>query len=232
MDTKASSATIPLDRLHTLLAARKSCRGFLPNPVPRATLEAVLNTAQLAASWSNTQPWQLAVVSGDRLEVIRAEMFARAGEGSPKAPEIAYPDSYPGALDERRRACGWGLYETLGIRRGDRAASALQARENFRFFGAPHVILVTCETAMGSYGILDCGVWLGHLLVAADAAGIATIPQAAAITYPDIWRRHLDIPSSQQLILGVALGHADPDAPANSFRSQRAPLAEVAAWVS
>lgn len=230
MDTLLPTADIALDDLHRLYNSRHSCRSFRPDRVPRATLDAILQTAQMAASWSNTQPWQLHVVSGAPLEAVRGDMFARAGAGQPKAPEIPYPAHYPEPLDSRRRACGWGIYETLGIQRGDREASGRQARENFRFFGAPHVVLVTCEAEMGSYGLIDCGIWLGHFLTAATAAGVATCAQAAAITYPEIWRQHLAIAPSRRLVVGVAVGFAEPQAPANRFRSSRASLDQVIDW--
>lgn len=39
------------NELDTLMAARFSCRGFKPDPVPRATIEAIVATARRVPSW-------------------------------------------------------------------------------------------------------------------------------------------------------------------------------------
>lgn len=220
-----------LARLYQLMATRHSCRAFLPEPLPRARIEAILTAAQRAASWSNTQPWWLHVVSGAPLEALRTELWDRAGTGARQQAEIDWPREHTGKHQERRRECGWGLYNAVGIQKGDREASGRQARENFRFFGAPHVVLVTCEKSLGPSGIMDCGAWIYAFLLAAEAAGVAAVAQAALAGQPDIWRKHLSIPPERLILCGVSFGHEDRDHPANAFRTTRAPIAEVVDWV-
>ena len=84
-----------------------------------------------------------------------------------------------GAYQQRRRECGFGLYDAVGIAHGDRAASARQAMENFRLFGAPHVAIVTSEKALGVYGAVDCGAYVNNFMLAARSLGVASIAQAA-----------------------------------------------------
>ena len=88
------------------------------------------------------------------------------------APDFPTPEKYEGQSLARRRAVGAQLYESVGIARGDRAASAQQMRENFRLFGAPHVAIVTTDRSLGVYGAVDCGLYLATLMLAAQALGV------------------------------------------------------------
>lgn len=223
-------AAAGLAALERLMRGRFSCRAFLAEPLPRPLIAAILEVAQRAVSWSNVQPWGLNVVSGAPLEAIRSELFAEAG-ATPPAPELDWPREFTGAQRERRRECGWALYAALGIAKGDRVASGRQMRENYRFFGAPHVVLVDCDAALGSHGVMDCGAWVGAFLLVAHAAGVDAVAQAAVAAHPGVWRRHLAIPPGRRIVCGIAFGRQDPAHPANAFRTGRAPLEEVVTWV-
>jgi nitroreductase len=220
-----------LDRLDTLLAARHSCRAFLPGPLPRARIEAILATASRTASWCNSQPWQVHVVSGEPLERLRAALLARAANGAAPSPELDWPREYAGVYRDRRRDCGWRLYEAVGVGKGDREGSARQALENFRLFGAPHLIVLTTPEALGTHGVMDCGGWVTQFLLAAQAAGIGAIAQAALASWPDILREHLTIQPDRRVVCGISFGLEDTSHPANQFRTSRAPLAETVCWV-
>jgi nitroreductase len=124
------------DSLSRLLAERYSCRGFLPNPVDKATITRILEIAQRTASWCNAQPWQVVVTSGAGTERFREGLYRYASE-HPAEPDIPFPREYRGVYLQRRRETGFQLYESVGIARGDREASARQGMENFRLFGAP-----------------------------------------------------------------------------------------------
>jgi len=216
--------------LESLLRHRHSCRAFLDRPVPRETLMRVLGLAQLTASWCNAQPWQVHIASGEPLARFRDAMLAACASESPQ-PDLSFPGEYPGVYLERRRNCGWSLYESVGIGKGDRAASARQARENFRLFGAPQVAIVTTPAAMGVYGAIDCGAYVSNFMLAAESVGVATIAQAALASYPDLARQHLQIEDDRMVVCGISIGYEDRTHPANAFRLGRAPLSEVVAWV-
>jgi len=164
------------ERLEDLLDGRYSCRGFLPDPVPRPTIEDILRISQRTPSWCNTQPWQVSITSGEATERFREAMLA-ASDRKP-SPDFAWP-AYQGVYLERRRECGFALYESVGVVRGDRVASARQALDNFRLFGAPHVAIITTDASLGVYGAIDCGGWVGNFMLAARSLGVATIAQAA-----------------------------------------------------
>jgi nitroreductase len=211
-----------------LLDRRYSCRGFLPGPVPRATIEQILRISQRTASWCNTQPWQVAIASGEATERFRAAMLA-ASNHEP-SPDFAWPAKYQGVYQERRRECGFALYESVGVVRGDRAASAQQSLENFRLFGAPHVAILTTDASLGVYGAIDCGGWVGNFMLAAQSLGVATIAQAALSSWPDIVREQLGLPADRLIVCGISFGFEDASHPANKFRTNRAPLETVVQW--
>src|ERR1700752_1540317 len=127
--------------LEELLDERFSCRAFRPDPVPREIIERVLKAAQRTASWCNSQPWQVVIASGAAREKFRQEIYAAASSGKDDG-DFPFPREYRGVYLERRRESGFQLYDTLGIPRGDRAAYAKQALENYNFFGAPHVAII------------------------------------------------------------------------------------------
>ncbi|MGM7648455.1 nitroreductase [Nocardia sp. JW2] len=221
--------------LAELLTSRWSCRAFESREVPRPVIERLLSLAQRSASWCNTQPWQVIVTTGQGTERFRTSLAEyAASEGGELGDEFDFapPAEYRGVYRERRRETGWQLYEAVGVERGDRAASARQAFENFRLFGAPHVAIVTTAADQGVYGAVDCGLYLGTFLLAATSLGIATVPQAALAGRSAFVREYFDIPEDRKILAGVSFGYPAADHPANSYRTTRAPLAEVVTWRS
>ncbi|GAA5235951.1 nitroreductase [Verticiella sediminum] len=220
-----------LARLQSLLERRHSCRAFRPDPLPREVIESLLETARRSASWCNAQPWHVLIVSGEPLQALREDLMARARAGAQPAPELDWPREYRNLHQERRRECGWALYRAVGVEKGDREGSTRQALENFRLFGAPHLALVSSETALGTHGVMDCGAWVANFLLAAEAAGVGSIAQAALASWPDVLRKHLPIPEDKQVVCGISFGYEDTGHPANGFRTTRAPLSETAAFI-
>ena len=164
--------------LGRLLSDRHTCRAFLPDPVAPELQRQILALAQRSASWCNAQPWKVHLTQGPATERFRALMLAPADEAE-AGPDFEWPKAYQGAYRQRRFDCAMQLYDSAGIERGDREATARQARENFRLFGAPHVAMITSDAALGVYGAVDCGAFVAYFLLAATSLGIATIPQAA-----------------------------------------------------
>ncbi|RAI58820.1 nitroreductase [Roseicella frigidaeris] len=216
--------------LEALLDRRRSCRGFRPELLPQALIERILVMAQRTPSWTNSQPWQVELLSGPALERFRAALHAHAAGGAAPTPDIPFPRAYRGVYRERRRETGFGLYGALGIAREDMAARNRQALENFRLFGAPHLALVTTEEALGTYGAVDCGGYVATFMLAAEALGVASIAQAAIAGHAGFVRQQLGLPVERQLVCGIAFGRADPDHPANALRTGRAALAEAVTW--
>jgi nitroreductase len=218
------------DLLEALLRRRFSCRAFRPEPVPHPVIERILAMAQRTASWTNSQPWQVELLGGAALERFRAALHGHASSGAAPTPDIPFPREYRGIYRDRRRETGFGLYAALGIARDDQAARTRQALENYRFFGAPHLALVTTDEALGAYGAVDCGGYVSTFMLAAEAMGVASIAQAAIAGHAGFVRAQLDLPADRQLVCGIAFGFADPDHPANAFRTGRAGLDQAVTW--
>lgn len=220
------------NQLVRLLADRYSCRGFRPDSVPRETIARLLAGAQLTPSWCNTQPWQVHVTCGDGTERFRRALYAHVRE-NPDAqdPDFAFPARYSGIYLARRRETAWRLYDRVGVRKGDREASHAQALENFRLFGAPHVMVVTTERELGVYGAVDCGIFLGNVMALAQSLGLATIPQASLARVAPFVRSYFGLPANRMVLCGLSFGYSDEQHPANSFRTARSPAAQGLTWV-
>jgi nitroreductase len=155
-------------------------------------------------------------------------MYAAASGGKPNAGDFPFPREYRGIYLERRRESGFQLYNTLGIPRGDKAAYARQALENFNFFGAPHVAIVHTDEALGVYGAVDCGGYVTSFMLAAQALGVATIPQAALAFHSDVVRAHFGLADDRRVVCGISFGYPDRAHKANGYRTTRAAIADAA----
>ncbi|MGV9747354.1 nitroreductase [Rhodococcus zopfii] len=225
-DATNSDATM----LSTLLDSRYSCRAFLSKQVPREDIERMLRMAQHTPSWCNSQPWQVHVTSGDATDRLRAATYEQAASGL-LDPDIAGPVEYRGEYAERRRNAGYALYNALGIARDDYPERTRQMLENYRFFGAPHVAIVTTDKQLGTYGAVDCGGYVATLLLAAQALGIAAVPQAAVAMTATALRNELNISDERDIVCAISFGYADESHPANTCRTDRAELGDVVRWV-
>ena len=215
--------------LNALLDRRYSCRSFLESEVPKDTIEAIVRTAQKVPSWCNSQPWQLSICSPAKTKKLAKTLTEAAKEGM-HAPDIAFPERYQGIYKERRSSCGWQLYNAVGVVKGDREGSFKQMMENYCFFGAPQVAIVSTPKELGAYGALDCGAFVTAFTLAAQGHGVATIPQAAIAGMCSLVRAELDISEERDILCAISFGYEDKDHPANQFRTTRAKVEDVIAW--
>jgi len=207
--------------LERLLDARYSCRAFRPDPVPRTVIGRIVTAAGRAPSWCNAQPWQVVVTRDHETEAFRRALLETVETQEPD-PDLPWPEAYPGVYGDRRRECGYQLYEAVGISRDDHAARAEQSKRNFHFFDARHVAIVHAEAALGPYGALDTGGFVMAFTLAAATQGVATIAQASVAAYPAMIRAHFGLPETRMVLCAISFGYADPDHPANGFRTSRA----------
>jgi nitroreductase len=217
--------------LEELLNERYSVRAFLPREVPRDTIEHVLTVAQRTASWCNSQPWQVIIASGEAKERFRKAIYAEAASGAPHDSDFPFPREYLGVYLERRRESGFQLYNTLGIPRGDKGAYARQALENYNFFGAPHVAIIHTDEPLGVYGAIDCGAFVSNFILAAQALGLGTIPQAALARHSGLIRRHFNLAEDRRVVCGISFGYADHGHKINSYRTSRARVADTVTFI-
>jgi nitroreductase len=214
------------DTLCAVQKRRYSCRAFRPDPVPQDVISQIVTAAGQVASWCNAQPWQVTITQGVATDRFRTALSDAVGKGDP-TPDFPWPKGYPGVYGDRRRTCGYQLYDAVGIAREDRAGRAAQSMRNFALFDAPHVAIVHSEASLGPYGALDCGGFVNAFMLAATSLGVASIAQASIAAYPTLIRDHFDLSEDRMILCGISFGYEDPDHPANTFRTERAGLDEV-----
>ena len=223
----------PAPDLFAAARTRRSIRAYKSDPVPPETLREIVAVARYAPSGSNIQPWRVHVLTGATLKRVGAAI-KRAFLTDEPGHHRDY-NYYTDPIDEpylaRRRQCGWGLYGTLGIARGDRAKSKAYRATNYNFFGAPVGLVFTIDRKLEKGSWLDYGMFLQTIMLAARARGLHTCPEAAIASYPDIVRRQLDITVDRVVICGMAMGHADPNAIVNTFQPPRIGVADYTVFL-
>ena len=214
------------------IASRRSIRRFLPTPIPRAVVADILDTAARAPSGTNMQPWRGQVLMGDAKDALCAAVLKAFDVEEPgHRHEVQYyPDEFFEPYLSRRRKVGWDLYGTLGIARGETARMRAQHRRNFQFFDAPVGLVFTIHRTLATGSWLDYGMFLENVMIAARARGLDTCAQAAWTHYHKVARPVLGLEDAEVMVCGMALGHADPDAPENGLVTERATSSQFMTW--
>jgi nitroreductase len=222
VNSHRDSAEIVLDAI----ASRRSVRAFLPDPVPRTTIERILTASARAPSGTNMQPWRVRVLTGAAKERLSKAVYdAAMTEPEKHNSEYAYyPAQFPEPYLTRRRKVGWDLYGLLGIRKGDTEKMRIQHARNYLFFDAPVGMIFTIDRALERGSWLDHGMFLANIMIAARGFGLHTCPQAAFAPFHIAIRRELGIPESEVVVCGMSLGYEDTKAPENALRTEREAL--------
>src|SRR6185312_13813041 len=172
------------------ITSRRSVRAFLPTPVPRATIEHLLDVAARAPSGTNMQPWRVHALAGEELARFTAGVQQAYLSGATERPDYEYyPKPFFEPFLSRRREIGWSLYSLLNIRRGEPEKMRRQHARNFSFFDAPVGLVCTIHRGLKIGSWLDFGMFLENIMVAARGRGLDTCPQAAFAQYPRTIRR-------------------------------------------
>ncbi|MEU3960827.1 nitroreductase [Streptomyces buecherae] len=209
-----------------LIRSRRAVRAYRPDPVPDATLRSVFALAGAAPSSSNTQPWQVEVVSGAARERLSRDLLAAADAGR-LSLDFAYDDAmYTGVHQERRGQAGAVMYQAMGVARDDLAGRAAVNRESLRFYGAPHVALLFMPPGAEERMANDVGMYAQTLLLAMTAYGVASCPQGLLGFYADTIRASLGIDEGR-LMYGISFGYADTSSPWSDIPVPRAELSET-----
>lgn len=209
------------------IKARRSVRGFLAQPVEQALLVEIATKAARAPTGGNLQPWHIDILTGAPLEALKGAIAAKLWRRESETPAYdIYPRELPTLYADRRFAVGEALYATLGIPREDKAARRLWFARNFAFFGAPAALFCTVDRHMGPPQWADLGMYLHNVMLLAVEAGLATCPQECWAMFPETVTHALGTPPERMLFCGMAIGHEDPDEPANALRTERASTTE------
>jgi nitroreductase len=210
------------------ITSRRSIRSFLPTPVAREDIEAILQVASRAPSGTNTQPWKTYVLTGAIKEKLSAEILRVHNDpalSKEHTEEYAYyPREWASPYIDRRRKVGWDLYALLGLTRENKTGMHHQHGRNYRFFDAPVGFIFTIDRVMELGSWLDYGMFLQNIMVAARGRGLDTCPQAAFTQFHRIIREVLGLPPNEMVVCGMSLGFADPAKIENSLVTEREPV--------
>ncbi|HEX6376754.1 MAG TPA: nitroreductase [Allosphingosinicella sp.] len=227
-----SRVSVERNSVTETVLARRSTRAFLPRPVERATIERLLELAARAPSGGNLQPWHVDVLTGAPLEALKGAVRASlAAQPGGEGLEFAiYPSPLPEPWRSRRFASGEALYAAIAIPRDDRAARLAQFARNYDLFGAPVALFFSIGRLFDRPQWAHLGMFMQNLMLLAAERGLATCPQEAWAAVHRTVAEHLALPAERILYGGMALGYADPEAPINRLRTERAPVGEFAAF--
>ncbi len=221
------------------MLSRYSNRAFLPKQVERELLQKLLQVAARAPSGTNTQPWKVYVLQGAKKDALVDKVVA-AHNAMAADPTLAaqyreeydyYPEKWVSPYIDRRRECGFGLYGVLGLVKGDKAGMHAQHQQNYKFFGAPVGLMFTMDKVMGRGSLVDYGMFLQNIMLAARARDLHTCPQAAWNGFGKIIMPHIGAADNEMLVCGMALGYADEGALVNTFATTRVDAADFTTWL-
>ncbi len=221
------------------ITSRMSVRAFTNQEVSKETISHLLELASRAPSGTNTQPWKVYVLQGASRDALVNKVCA-AHDALRADPALAslyqeaydyYPEKWVSPYIDRRRENGWSLYGLLGIGKADKDKMHLQTQRNYRFFDAPVGLMFTIDRVMGRGSLVDYGMFLQSLMIAARAKGLSTCPQAAWNVFGNIVMPHIGAGPEEMLVCGMALGYAELGELVNTFHTPRVPVEEFTRWL-
>ena len=236
---QASTTVADRASVDAAMLSRHSNRAFLPKAVPKDMLQNLLEVASRAPSGTNTQPWKVYVLQGASRDSLVSSVCA-AHDAMTADPTLAaqyteaydyYPEKWVSPYIDRRRECGFGLYGVLGLGKGDKAGMFAQHQRNFKLFDAPVGLMFTIDKVMGRGSLLDYGMFLQNIMLAARARGLHTCPQAAWNGFAKIILPHIGAADNEMLVCGMSLGYADEGALVNTFATSRVGVQDFTTWL-
>lgn len=213
------------------IESRKSCRAFSPKKVTKGVLEKVLKAANRSPSYRNTQPWEVFVVAGEKKAALARKLTEAAAAQVAPVPALPAPQAWPEAPARRMKEHNLARLKAIGIDPDDENKIRENNLRNFKFYDAPCVIFIGMDKSLSSWSIFDLGLFTQSILLGLEAEGLGGVIQASVTNYGDIIRNEIGAPEGTALLICISVGHPDPDAPVNSYRSKRKGLGEFVRWV-
>jgi nitroreductase len=211
---------------------RKSIRAFKDDPVPDMLLRSIINSALLAPSWGNTQPWEVFVVTGKKLVQLKKAFANKFETNQPTNPDFPLPTEWPEECLRRHKALGKALFAKIGIRRDDHARRKEHYLQMFQGFGAPVFVYMCLDKKLTNWAMLDVGIFIQTVCLVAISKGVSSCILTHLVLYPDIIRKELQISENKYMVMGIALGYPDEAAEINAFSSHRENQSDMVKWIS
>ncbi|SAL84617.1 nitroreductase [Caballeronia arvi] len=206
-----------------IIRSRRAIRFFTEEAVARRVIEDILDVARNAPSNSNTQPWRVHVLTGQRKTAL-SDALRQAHDEDAHPPLRHMPDSLPDVMRSRQEAFGMRYYGALGVAKSDLQARANVTARNFDFFGAPVGMIFSIDSTLTKYSWLDYGIFIQTVMLAARAVGLATCAQVSFARFQKVIAEHLDFPPGHEVVCGMSLGYPDEEAPVNRIDMAREPV--------
>ena len=212
------------------IETRRSFRGFKSTPIPGEIMNKILKAVSNSPSYTNTQPWEVAVVSGKKKDELSKIIFELARAKAPTNPDLPMPQGWPPELEARSREHGARRLKALGIEREDEQKREELRLMNFKFYGASCVLFLFTDRTLGSWSVFDMGLFAQNLILAAHSFGLGSCLQASVTNYADAIRQFLGIPETKQLVIGISIGYPDMEAKLNTYRSVKQSPDDFVRW--
>ena len=212
------------------IKTRYSVRGFKPNPVPKDVIEKILEAVSNTPSYTNTQPWEVVVVSGKKKDELSRVIFDLAKAQASTNPDLPMPKDWPEEHKARSGEHGARRLATLGVARDDEVGRENLRLMNFEFYGAPCAIFLLIDGMLGEWSIFDAGLFAQNLILAAHGLGVESVLQASVTNYAPEIKKFLGMPESKKLVIGISMGYVDEGAKLNAYRSIKQKAAEFTKW--
>ena len=212
------------------IETRRSIRAFRDTPIPEETLHNILKAAANSPSYTNTQPWEVAVVCGKKKEELRSILYELASKKADTHPDLPMPQAWPPEHEARSREHGKRRLAVLGVERDDEAERAKLNLMNFGFYGAPCAIFLFMDGSLTAWSIYDMGLFSQNLILAAHSFGVESCLQASVTRYAREIKNFLGLPESKKLVICISLGYPDTEATLNTYRAIKQKPEEFTRW--
>ena len=209
--------------INEAIRSRKSVRSYLKKSVSLKVIKEILHDASWAPSGTNTQPWNVHVLTGEKLKCFTEKSKKEFLKNSDKLSleRLNYMQKYREPYKSRRRQVGWDLYQILDIKKGDYEKTKKFHAQNYEFFGAPMGLLFSIEKDLGWMSWLDYGMFIQNICLLARDYGLHTCPQAAwGLIYKKA-NKFLDLKKNFTIHCGMAIGYENEKAKINKLKTYR-----------
>lgn len=212
------------------ITTRRSLRGFKSTPIPGETLKKIFQAVSNSPSYTNTQPWEVAVVSGRKKDELSKILYDLAAKKAATNPDIPMPQAWPPEMEKRTGEHGARRLAALGVARDDAEEREKLRLMNFEFYGAPCVLFLFMDGTLTAWSIFDMGLFAENIILAAHSFGLGSCLQASVTNYPDAVKEFLGMPKTKKLIIAISLGYLDTAARLNTYRSVKVSPDDFVRW--
>ena len=212
------------------ITTRRSLRGFKSTPIPEETMKKIFQAVSNSPSYTNTQPWEVAVVSGRKKDELGKILFDLAAKKAATNPDIPMPQAWPPEMEQRTGEHGARRLAVLGVARDDAGEREKLRLMNFEFYGAPCVLFLFIDSTLTAWSIFDMGLFAENIVLAAHSFGLGSCLQASVTSYSDAIREFLGMPKTKKLVIAISLGYPDMEAKLNTYRSVKLGPDDFVQW--